>query len=440
MPCAGRTSIFGMLRAALRKFSSTSAPSIISALIRPSLSNCLARPLVLPSFNVILSMTMMPPSLALADNACLSASARTFLGNPMAWLRTTGPKERPPPRNRFTRAEPWRADPVPFCRYIFLPVRAMSARPLTAWVPARRLASCQVTQRCRISARASSPKMASGRSTEPAAVPSSIVTFNSMSRPLVRGGISRRGLRRFGGRRRASARQAELARHRRILRQRLLDRIAQPDPTALGAGHGALDQDEATLDVGHHHLEIERGHAIHAHVTRHLLFLERLARILATAGRSMGSMRDRHAVGGAQTAEVPTLHRTRKALADRCTGHVHILADDEMIGRDLGADRNELALLDAELRQLALGLHLGDREMAALGLVDVADLARAGAELERHVAVSVLGAVSDDLAIAQLQHSRGHVLARVGEDPHHSDLLCNHPGTHCRVPSPSLKA
>ena len=108
-----------------------------------------------------------------------------------------------------------------------------------------------------------------------------------------------------------------------------------------------------------------------------------------------------------------------------------------MIGGDFRADRDELVLLHAELRQLALGLDLGGRKMAALGLVDTLDLAGARAELERHVTVLVLGAVGDNLTIGQLQHSRRHVLARVGEDAHHSDFLCNHPGTHCRVPSPS---
>src|SRR5580704_8603279 len=329
MPCTGSTSMSGILRAACAKLASTAAPSMISALVKPSLARCCCRALVLPSLTEASSITMMPPSLALADSACLSASARTFLGSPMAWLRTTGPKERPPPRNRLTRAEPWRADPVPFCRYIFLPVRAMSARPLTAWVPARRLASCQVTQRCSRSARASSPKIASGTSTDPAAVPSSVVTFNSMSRPLVRGRLRRRGLRLIG---RRGVRQAELARLRRILRQRLLDCVAQRDPAALGARHRALDQDEAAFDVGHHHLEIERGHAVDAHMAGHLLVLERLAGILAATGRAVRAVRDRHAVGGAQAAEVPALHRARETLADRGAGNVHELADDEVIG------------------------------------------------------------------------------------------------------------
>ena len=57
--------------------------------------------------------------------------------------------------------------------------------------------------------------------------------------------------------------------------------------------------------------------------------------------------------------------------------------------------------LDAEFRKLALGLDLGDREVAALGLADVLDLAGAGAELQRDVAVLLLAAVRDRPGIAQ---------------------------------------
>src|SRR5450631_3037704 len=255
MPCTGSTSIFGMLRAALRKFSSTSAPSMISALIRPSLSNCLARPLVLPSFSVILSMTMMPPSLALADSACLSASARTFLGKPMAWLRTTGPKARPPPRNCDTRAEPWRAPPVPFCAYIFLPVRQISSFCLTLCVPRWRLASCQLTQRWTMSLRGSRPKMSSDTLIEPASLPSSVVIFISMLRALLRGGgcgCFRRGrLGRLGfGFRRDGFADAEFAGLWRVLVRLLLDGIAHGNPAALGARHRAFDQNETDVERG----------------------------------------------------------------------------------------------------------------------------------------------------------------------------------------------
>src|SRR5579883_880421 len=284
----------GMLRAARAKFASSAAPSIISALVRPSLANCCCSALVLASCAAAASRTTIPPSLALADSACLSASARTFLGRSMAWLRTTGPNERPPPRNRFTRADPCRADPVPFCRYIFLPVRAISARCLTAWVPARRLASCHNTQRCTMSGRASRPKMASGSSTDPAAVPSSMVTVISMSRPLARAGIGR-GLPLPGG----SFRQSKFARLRRLLGQCFLDRVAQHDPTAFVARHRALDQHQAALDVGLHHFQIERGDTLDAHVPGHLLVLEGLAGVLAAAGRTVRTVRDGHAVRSA---------------------------------------------------------------------------------------------------------------------------------------------
>ena len=82
-----------------------------------------------------------------------------------------------------------------------------------------------------------------------------------------------------------------------------------------------------------------------------------------------------------------------------------------MVGGDLGADRDQRVVIDAELGELALGLDLGDGEMAAVGLGRALHLARAGAELQRDVAVLLLGAVGDDLAIAQPQHRHRHVLA-----------------------------
>ena len=89
------------------------------------------------------------------------------------------------------------------------------------------------------------------------------------SRRLRRGSA---GFAAFGRRRRLGfARRfadAELAGLRRFLRQRLLHRVAHRDPAALGAGHRALDQDEAALDVGLHDLEIERGDALDAHDDR----------------------------------------------------------------------------------------------------------------------------------------------------------------------------
>src|SRR5262245_50903745 len=433
MPCTGSTSMFGILRAARAKLASSSAPSMMSALVSPSLAKLFCSAPVLPFFTVAFSSTMMPPSLALADNACLRASARTFLGRSIAWLRGVGLNERPPPRKRLTRAGPCRAEPVPFCRYIFLPVRLISLRFLTSWVPRSRLASCQRTQRCRMSALGSRPKIASGSSTEPADLPSNDTILSSMSGALLVGALALLGGRCLGFAGGGRLRQAELAGLGGILRQLLLHRVGQRDPAALGARHRAFDQDEAALDVGLHHLEIERGHALDSHVPRHFLVLEGFAGVLAPAGGADRAMRDRHAVRGAQPAEVPTLHAARKALTDRSAGHVDKLPDDEVIGGDLGAHRDQIALFHAELGELALGLDLGDGEMAAVRLGQVLGPARAGTELQRHVAVFVLRAVGNNLAIGETQHRNRHVLASVRKDARHPDFLCDHSGTHVCV-------
>src|SRR5438270_467152 len=115
-----------------------------------------------------------------------------------------------------------------------------------------------------MSARGSRPKISSESWTEPAALPSRVVTFSSISRALLLG-------RRF--RSLLAAGHLELAGLRRFLWQRLLHRIAHRDPSALGAGNGAFDQDQAALHVGLHHAQIERGDAIDAHVAGHLLVL-----------------------------------------------------------------------------------------------------------------------------------------------------------------------
>src|SRR4029077_8990308 len=203
-----------------------------------------------------------------------------------------------------------------------------------------------------ISARGSRPKIASDSWTEPASLPSRVVTFSSISRPL----LGRR-LRRLG-------RNLELAGLRSFLRQRLLHRVANRNPAALGAGHRTFDQDQAALDVGLHHAQIERRDAVDTHVAGHLLVLPGLAGVLAAAGRTDRAVRDRHTVGGAQAAEIPALHAAGKTLADRSAGDVDELTDHEVIGLDLGADRNQRILGDAEFRDLALRLDLGDGELA----------------------------------------------------------------------------
>src|SRR5260370_4185191 len=145
-----------------------------------------------------------------------------------------------------------------------------------------------------------------------------------------------------------------LAGLRRILWQGLLHRIAHRDPSALGAGNGAFDQDQAALDVSLHHAQIERGDAIDAHVAGHLLVLEGLAGILTSAGRTDRAMRYRDTMGGAQAAAIPALHAAGKALADRGAGDVDELADHEMVGLNLGANRDQRVFRHPGFRDLAL--------------------------------------------------------------------------------------
>src|ERR1700743_1469872 len=186
----------------------------------------------------------------------------------------------------------------------------------------------------------------------------------------------------LGGRRfRSLLGNLELAGLRGFLRQRLLHGVTHADPAALGAGNGAFDEDQAALDVGLDDAKIERGDAIDAHVAGHLLVLEGLAGVLTAAGRTDRTVRDRHTVGGAQTAEIPALHAAGKTLTDRGAGNVDELADDEVVGLDFRANRDQRVFRHAELGDLALGLDLGDRELSAFGLRHIDGLARARTEL-----------------------------------------------------------
>src|SRR5687768_16437727 len=112
-------------------------------------------------------MTTSWPLIAFDDSAILRPSARTFLLRLDEKMRARGPWALPPPTKIGARRSPWRAVPPPFWRPNFLPVRATSLRSRAARAGPRRLVSCQVTTRCRMSARGSTPKIASSRLMSP---------------------------------------------------------------------------------------------------------------------------------------------------------------------------------------------------------------------------------------------------------------------------------
>ncbi len=133
------------------------------------------------------------------------------------------------------------------------------------------------------------------------------------------------GLRRFGGR-------------------GALDGVADLHIGSLGARNRALDQDQAALHVDAEHGQVQGGDGFLTHLASHLLALEGPTRILAVAGRTERAVRERDTVGGAQTAEVPALDAALEALTDGQTLHVDILAGQEVIGGQLGADIDQIVL------------------------------------------------------------------------------------------------
>src|SRR5260221_2834610 len=165
----------------------------------------------------------------------------------------------------------------------------------------------------------------------------------------------------------------------------------------------------------------------------HLLVLESFAGILPAAGRTDRAMRYRDTVGGTKPAEIPALDAAREALADRGAGDIDKLADHEMVGLNFGTDRDQRVFRDAEFGDLALGLDLGDRELAALRLGQIDGLAGARAELQRDVTVLLGRAMPQHLAIAQLQHGHRDMFAGLRKDPRNPYLLSDHSGAQRRA-------
>ena len=128
----------------------------------------------------------------------------------------------------------------------------------------------------------------------------------------------------------------------------MLDRVADPDPAALGSGDRAAHQNQSFFGIGRDDSEVLLGGAAVAHVAGHFLALEDLTRVLAVAGRAVGAMGYRNAVAGAQTAEIVPLHGAGESLADGNPCHIHVLARHEMFGRQLLADLEQGVRRDPE--------------------------------------------------------------------------------------------
>ena len=112
-------------------------------------------------------------------------------------------------------------------------------------------------------------------------------------------------------------------------------------------------------------------------------------------------------------SEVPTLHRTSKALTKCCTCHVNKLTDNEVICSDFSADWDELILWDAEFSELQLRLNLCDCEALTLRLRHVFDLCATDTNLQGSIAVLIHSSVRDNLTAVELQNRDRYMFARI---------------------------
>ena len=229
---------------------------------------------------------------------------------------------------------------------------------------------------------------------------------------------------------------AERAGLGRLLGQRPLDGVAHQHPAALGARHGAAHQHEPALLVGLDDLEVQRGDAHVAHVAGHLLALEDLAGVLPLAGGAVAAVGDRHAVRGAQAA------RSSSASwrpGSPCPGWCAVTSTcwpltkwSAVISAPTSIRLSGLTRNSASLR---LGSTLATAKFPRSAPRDAARLAGARTQLQRGIAVLLVGAVRQHLDILHLQHGHGHVLACLREDAGHAHLLRYHSGTHVPLSS-----
>src|SRR6266568_7990591 len=168
----------------------------------------------------------------------------------------------------------------------------MSLMPLALCVPARRLASCQLTMRARMSGRTATPKMSSLSSISPA---SWLSRFFIVSFMLLRPCLGRR---RLGGRRCRLGLASDCRRERQIFRRLALHRILDEDVAAIAARYCTAHHDQPALDVGRDDAQILRRDPNVAEMAGHLLTLEGLTGILPLAGRTKAAMRHRDTVRG----------------------------------------------------------------------------------------------------------------------------------------------
>ena len=125
--------------------------------------------------------------------------------------------------------------------------------------------------------------------------------------------------------------------------------IADDDNATVGAGHGALDQQEATLEVGLHHFEVQRGDLLVTHVTSHLQTLEDATGERARTDGSRCTVVLVVTVAGSLAGEVVTLHAACESLASADRRDIDTLTWGECVDLDLLADFEAVDRIEPQL-------------------------------------------------------------------------------------------
>src|SRR6516164_5431625 len=161
--------------------------------------------------------------------------------------------------------------------------------------------------RARMSLRTGSPNTASASSISPTVLFSKLVTADFIVLFLLLRRLLGRGIRRRT--------RPDRRRERQILRRRPLLGVADQHIAAIGAGDRPPDHDQAALGIDRDDLQVLGRDPLIAEMARHLLAREGTARVLAVAGRAMGAVGDRHAMGRPEAAEIVALHHAGETLA-----------------------------------------------------------------------------------------------------------------------------
>src|SRR5690348_12153560 len=176
-----------------------------------------------------------------------------------------------------------------------------------------------------------------------------------------------------------------------LLLRRCLGRGLHDDVAAVGAGHGALHEQQPALGIDPHHRELLYGALDVPVLTRHPLARKHATGILGHADRARRVVRQRIAMRGAIRAEVMTADHARKPATLGRTRYVDELTHGEGVDADVLADLEvrEIVLLDGEFLQELARFHARLGEMAGLRLADAAGATPAVGHLHCGVAVRV---------------------------------------------------